>query len=183
MLLAQMACTFSLSAPPSPHLYASHLQVDISMAQNWPKSDPKSPAYTLSNPKVAAKCTQSGSKFTPQLHKIINICGKNKYFAETHQNDSKDFPHVHKVTSKWPPSASKVATSSPHNCIKSLKSIRKISIFRKHTKTFPKNPSCTQSNPQVIPKCSQRVQGAAKLTEKPLRPAGPQARLASSGPS
>ena len=60
------------------------------MAQNWPKSDPKSPAYTPSNPKVAPKCKQSGHKFTPQLHKIIKIYWKNVYFSKTHQNDSKD---------------------------------------------------------------------------------------------
>ena len=92
-------------------------------------------------------------------------------------------PHIPQVTPKWPPSASKVATSSPHNCIKSLKSIGKISILRKHTKTFPKSPSCTQSNPKVIPKCPQRVQSGAKVTEKyhgslPWRPGWrPQARL------
>ena len=70
LLLARMPCTFSLSAPPSPHLYASHLPFDVYMAQNWPKSDPKPPAYIPSNPKVAPKCKQSGYKFTPHLHKI-----------------------------------------------------------------------------------------------------------------
>ena len=60
------------------------------MAQNWPKSDPKSPAYTPSNPKVAPKCKQSGYKFTPQLHKIIKIYWKNEYFSKTHQNLSKE---------------------------------------------------------------------------------------------
>ena len=56
------------------------------MAQNWPKSDPKSLAYTLSNPKVAAKCKQSGYKFTPHLHKIIKIHWKTDSFSKTHQN-------------------------------------------------------------------------------------------------
>ena len=60
------------------------------MAQNWPKSDPKSPAYTPSNPKVAPKCKQSGYKFTPQLHKIIKIDWKNEYLSKTHQNLSKE---------------------------------------------------------------------------------------------
>ena len=121
LLLAQIACTFSLSAPPSPHLYTHHTCQSTSI---WPKTGPK----------------------ITQRH-----------------------PHIPQVTPKWPPSASKVATSSPHNCIKSLKSIGRMSIFRKHTKTFPKSPSCTQSNPQVIPKCPQRVQSGAKVTEKPLQ--------------
>ena len=90
LVLAQMACTFSLSAPASPHLYASHLPVDIFMAQNWPKRDPKSPAYTPSNPKVAPKCKQSGYKFTPQLHKTVKVYWEHVYFSKTHQNFSKE---------------------------------------------------------------------------------------------
>ena len=68
LLLARMPCTFSLSAPPSPHLFASHLPFDVYMAQNWPKNDPKSPTCTPSNPKVPPRCKQSGYKLTPQLH-------------------------------------------------------------------------------------------------------------------
>ena len=112
-----------------------------------------------------------------------HTCHSTSIWPKTGPKVTQSHPHIPQVTPKWPPSASKVATSSPHNCIKSLKSIGKMNIFRKHTKTFPKSPSCTQSNPQVLPKCPQRVQSGAKVTEKPLRLAGPQARLAYSGPS